>query len=66
MFFTGRKPNHVPRPDLFYWSTFPLRPTKPGCHDQRLTQRMGMPGRAGSWFKSHRSTGGTSRFICLK
>src|SRR5438477_9561697 len=46
MFFVRRKPNHVAWPDFFHRTAFSLRPPKARRNDQRLTERMGVPGGA--------------------
>ena len=44
----GREPDHVARPDLLDRPAPALRPAEPSGHDQRLAQRMRVPGRAGA------------------
>jgi len=46
MLLVRRKPDHVARPDFFDRTTLALRPAEPGGDDQRLTERMRMPGGA--------------------
>ena len=46
MLFVRRKPNDIARPDFFNRPAFTLRPAKAGSDDQRLTERMRMPGSA--------------------
>src|SRR5207249_3557085 len=45
---TGRKPNHIARPDFLDRAGPTLRPPKAGRDDQRLTEWMCMPGGAGT------------------
>ena len=44
--FVRRKRNNIARPDFLYWSTLTLSPADAGGDDQRLTERMCMPGSA--------------------
>jgi hypothetical protein len=46
MLFVRRKPNNITRPDFFNRSTLALRSSDSGRDDQRLTERMCMPGSA--------------------
>src|SRR5918911_5166765 len=45
MFFSGCKPNHIPRSDLADRAAPALRLSAASGHDQGLPQRMTMPGR---------------------
>jgi hypothetical protein len=46
MLLVRRKPDHVARPDFLDRSALALRPPKARRDDQRLTERMSMPGGA--------------------
>src|SRR5579871_1870249 len=46
MLLAGRAQDHVAWPDLLLGFAPTLGPAAPGCHDQRLAKRMGVPGRA--------------------
>src|SRR5437764_10616756 len=47
MLLTRREPDHVAGPDLLDRPTPALRPAAAGRHDQRLTERVGVPGGPG-------------------
>ena len=51
MLFSRRKPNHIPRPNLLHRPTFTTNPTTTSRNNQRLPQRMRMPGRPCSRLK---------------
>src|SRR2546427_147200 len=60
--FARRKPHDVARANLFNGSAPPLDASGPGGHDQRLAERMGVPGGARAWLERHgrtRSSGGS-------
>src|ERR1700733_14249978 len=57
MFFPGREPDDITRPDLFDRSTLTLGPAAPGRNDERLAQRMRMPGRTGAGFEGNACAG---------
>src|SRR5205085_1051462 len=60
--FTRGEPHDVTGANLFDGSAPALDAAGPGCHDQRLTERMGVPGRARGWLECHprtRSSGGS-------
>src|SRR4029077_12944291 len=46
MLFAGRKPDHVARPNSFDWPSPALCQTAACRYDQRLTQRVSVPGSA--------------------
>ncbi len=48
MFLVGREPDHVAGPDLLDRASLALRPAAAGGDDQRLAQRVRVPGRAGA------------------
>src|SRR3954470_23929542 len=54
--FARGEPHDVAGANLFNRSAPALDPAGPGCHDQRLTERMGVPGGARGWLKCHRRT----------
>src|SRR5436309_10143424 len=59
--FAGGEPHDVTGANLFNESAPALDATGPGRHDQRLAERMGMPGGARAWLGGHgrtRSPGG--------
>src|ERR1700722_21004260 len=61
-----RAPNHVPGSDFDDRLTLALRPTASGSDEQRLAQRMGMPGGACARLKGDaraRDTGGLRRGV---
>src|SRR5205809_7087397 len=62
MLLTGRKPDHVARPNFFHPPFPPLRPSKAGRNDQRLTQWMRMPGSAGTELKRDACATNACRF----
>ena len=43
MLFAWREPDDVAGPDLLDRAALALDPAKPGCDDQRLTERMRVP-----------------------
>jgi hypothetical protein len=51
MFHARRYPYDITRLDLLLFTTLLLHPACAGSHDQGLTERMGMPGRAGAGLK---------------
>src|SRR4029077_17158209 len=46
MLLTGRKPDHIARPNFLDRTALTLRPAEAGRDHQRLTEGMRMPGRA--------------------
>ena len=42
-------PNHIARPELHFLLPLALHPSKSGCDDQRLPERMIMPGCPSAW-----------------
>ena len=59
--FTGREPDHVTRTDLLDRTAPNLSPAATTDDDQRLPQRMRVPGRARTRLKGHRGADGTGR-----
>src|SRR5208283_3416076 len=51
MFLAGREPHDVAGPDLLNRAALALYPAQPGCDDQRLTERMRVPGCPRARFK---------------
>jgi hypothetical protein len=50
---TGREPDDIAGPDFLSGAAFALHPAAAGGHDQRLTQRMRMPGGPGARLERH-------------
>jgi len=61
MLFVRRKPNDIAWPDFLDWSARTLSPAKSGRHDQRLTERMCMPGSARTRLERDACTSNTRR-----
>src|SRR3954468_2912356 len=62
VFFAGCEPHDVTWANLFDGSAPALDPARPGGHDQRLAERMGVPGGARAGLECHgrtRSSGGS-------
>src|SRR5204862_5458910 len=62
--FARGKPHDVTGANLFNGSAPALDAAEPGCHDQRLAERMSVPGSACAWLECHgrtRSSGGRGR-----
>ena len=66
MLFPGRKPDHIPRPNLFDGAAVKLGPSRSRSHDERLPQRMGVPGCACSRLERDARAGYERRIRCLK
>src|SRR6266404_3813715 len=66
VFFARRKPDHIARSNFFDRSAFALRPTKARRDDQRLTERMRMPGSAGTRFERDARATNTCRIRRLE
>src|SRR5271157_5509602 len=62
----GREPDHVTRPDFLHRAAFALDAAATGRDDQRLTQRMRMPGRAGAGLERDAGAANTCRVGCLE
>ena len=58
---TGWKPDDITGPDFLNWAALALRPTAAVRDNQRLTERMRMPGDARTWFKRDAGSGNTCR-----
>src|SRR5437016_2398696 len=50
---SGREPHHVTRPNLLNRSAFALGPAAARRYDERLTERVRMPGRARARLESY-------------
>src|SRR5881396_2161809 len=61
MLLVRRKPDNITRSDFFDRSAPTLRPSKPERDDQRLTERMRMPGGASTRLKHHARAANTCR-----
>src|SRR5262249_6689959 len=57
----GRTPDHITRPDFLLGLAPALRPAAPRGDDQRLPQRMGMPGGTRARFERHQRAESTGR-----
>src|SRR5947208_6902471 len=66
MLLAGRKPDHITGPDFLDRATPTLRPPESGCHNQCLTQRMGVPGGEGTRLKRYVCSQNTCRFGILE
>ena len=64
--FARRKPDDVTRPDFLDRAAPALRPAAAGRHDQRLTERMRVPGRPGTGLKGDAGTSHTPRRGCFQ
>jgi hypothetical protein len=62
MLFVRRKPNDIAWPDFLNGSILTLRPAKTGRNDQRLTERMRMPGCARTRLERDPRATNTRRF----
>ena len=59
--FTGRKPDHIARPDFLNGPAPTLRPTATCRNDQRLTERVRMPCGAGTRLEGDTGSNSTRR-----
>jgi hypothetical protein len=66
MLLVRLEPDDISRTNLFFGSTFSLDPTKTGNYDQRLTERVRVPGRTRAWLKSDASSGHSRRLRGLE
>ena len=66
MLFTGRKPDDIAGPNFRNWPAFALRPPETRRDDQRLTERMCMPGGASTRLERDARAAHMSRFGCLE
>src|SRR3954470_17829667 len=62
----GRNPDHVAGADLLLRAAVALGPAAAGRDDQRLAERMRMPGRAGAGLEGHDGAGDTRRGAALE
>src|SRR5579871_3408314 len=62
----GRTQDHVSGPDLLLGLAPTLGPAEAGGHDQRLTERMRMPSRAGARLECHAGSANARRCRCLE
>src|ERR1700683_245094 len=60
MLLTGRKPDNIARPDFLPRAAPTLHPSEPGGDNQRLAERMRMPGGAGSRLECNACDANTS------
>src|ERR1035437_1488603 len=51
VFFADREPHDIPRPDFFDGTSPALNPTEPGGDDERLAERVGVPGCSSTGFE---------------
>ena len=58
---TGWKPDDITGPDFLNWAALALRPTAAVRDNQRLTERMLVPGGARTWFKRDAGSCNTCR-----
>ena len=66
VFFAGRKPDDVARPNFLDGSAQALSPTTAGGNDESLTERMGMPSGTGARFEGDAGTRNKSGIGRLK
>jgi hypothetical protein len=66
MLFVRRKPNDIARSDFFNRPAFTLRPAKTERNDQRLTERMRMPGSTRTRLERDARATRTCRFRTFK
>src|SRR2546430_3448136 len=66
MFLSGRTRDHIPGMNLFDGTSPALHEATTRRHDERLTQRMGVPGRAGSRLERDVRTLRATRSGCLE
>src|SRR5689334_4305173 len=64
--FAWREPNHITGTDFLDGAAFTLRPSGTGRDNQRLAERMRMPGRARAGRKSDTGTAAARGLSCLK
>src|SRR5437773_8132138 len=66
MFFTGREPDHIARPNFLDRSAPTLSPSESRRDEQRLTEWMCMPSGASTRLESDACPANTRRFGCLE
>ena len=66
MLFVRRKPNDIAWPDFLDWSARTLSPAETGGDDQRLAERMRMPGSARTRLERDACTSNTRRLWSFK
>src|SRR6266480_2638911 len=66
MLLVRRKPNNITWPDFLDRTSCTLCASAPGCDDQRLTERMGVPRSASTRFEGDTCATNTCRFWCLE
>src|SRR3954470_17889453 len=66
MLQTRRKPHHVPGADLLDRTVLALHPSKTGGDDQRLAERVRVPGRPGTGFEGDLAAAHSPRVWSLK
>ena len=62
----GSEPDHVAGMDLLYRAALALGPAAAGRDDQRLAERMRVPGGAGAGLEGHDGAGDTRRGAALE
>src|SRR5438270_2482261 len=66
MLLARRKPDDVARPDFLDRPALALHPTEAGSDDERLPERMGVPGSARTGLEGNVSAGRARRFLRAK
>ncbi len=66
MFYIGRDPHDISRPDLLDRTAPALHPSDARCHDQGLPQRVSVPRGASTGLKRHVSAGHPRRIVRLE
>src|SRR5207247_5267154 len=66
MLLTWHKPDYIAWAEFFDWAAATLSSPKSGRNDQRLTEWMCMPGRAGPRLERDACASNTCRFGCLE
>ena len=66
MLLAGRKPDHIARPDFLDRTAPTLHPSHPCSDDERLSERMGVPGGAGARLESYAGTSAARRLRRLE
>src|SRR5438552_13662808 len=66
MLLSRRRRDHIPGMNLFDGTSRTLHEAAAGRHNERLTQRMGMPGRAGAGLERDARTLYAPRSACLE
>lgn len=61
-----RKPNDIARANLLHGTPFALHPAEARGDDERLSQRMSVPGSASTGLEDDQRSGGSRRFLRWK